>query len=158
MKSKQKVNPIQWYSEQVIGSNTLSKVVKRLLSDAKIDGYFTNHSLRRSCPTRLFQAGVEKKIIKEITGHHSDALNLYEVTSEQQKKNVSEVLASKPSTVSKANVVENEAKKVEENVTKLVNPTTSTVEQLGRVIDTVMSNKKDDQKVIIRLEIELCNK
>ena len=46
-----------------------------------------------------------KKMIKEITGHHSDALDLYEVTSDQQKKCISEVLATKSCTVSKAVLV-----------------------------------------------------
>ena len=51
--------PKQWYGREVVGSNKLKEVVKNLLMSAKIDGYFTNHSLRRSGSTRLFQTGVE---------------------------------------------------------------------------------------------------
>ena len=52
----------------------LPKTVKNLLKEANIEGYFTNHSCRSST-TKLFQAGVDKKLIKEITGHHSDAVD-----------------------------------------------------------------------------------
>ena len=65
LKSLQRTNAVQWYGEQVIGINSLKKVVKNMLGRANIDGYFTNHSLRRTSGTRLFQAGVDCKIIKE---------------------------------------------------------------------------------------------
>ena len=40
--------PNQWYGEQVVGSHTLSKVIKKLMDDADIQGYFTNCSARRT--------------------------------------------------------------------------------------------------------------
>ena len=64
-----------------------------MLKNAKLDGFFTNHSLRRSSTTRLFQAGVDKKIIKDFMGHRSDALDKYEVTSEEQRQNISKIIA-----------------------------------------------------------------
>ena len=100
-------------------------------------------------------------MIKEITGHRSDALDVYEVTSEQQKKRISEVLATKTCTVREDVMAENQNKcktKQEESVTKVVNPSASTIEHLGKVIDNVVSKKKDDQKVLIQLEIEISNK
>ena len=69
-----------------MGVNTLRKVVRKLLKSAELDGYFTNHSLRRSGTTRLFQAGVERKIVKEYTGHTSDAVDQYQITSADQRK------------------------------------------------------------------------
>ena len=48
--------------------NTLRKVVEKLLKSAELDGYFTNHSLRRSGTTRLFQVGVERKLSRNILG------------------------------------------------------------------------------------------
>ena len=47
---------------------------------AYIPGKFTNHSLRRTAATRLFSAGIEEKIVKEITGHSSDCVRLYQET------------------------------------------------------------------------------
>ena len=85
----EKVNPAQWFGEQPVGNDTLSKMVRKLLKNCNLDGYFTNHSLRRTSATHLFQAGVDKKIVKEITGHVSDALDKYQITSKAQKENVS---------------------------------------------------------------------
>ena len=53
---------------------------------------FSNHSLHRTSTTRLFQAGVDRKIIKEFTGHASDAVDKYQVTSEAQKQEMSKII------------------------------------------------------------------
>ena len=42
LQSLQKSTPTQWYGEQAIGQNTISKVVKNM-KDAGIEGFFTNH-------------------------------------------------------------------------------------------------------------------
>ena len=39
--------------------------------EADIDGCFTNHSLRASGASTLFQSEVPEKIIQQITGHRS---------------------------------------------------------------------------------------
>ena len=92
LRSLEKKNPAQWYGDQPVGRNTLTKVVGKLLKSANLDGYFTNHSLRRTSATRLFQVGVDTKIVKEITGHTSDAINRYQITSNEQKREVSDIL------------------------------------------------------------------
>ena len=94
LQSLQKTNPAQWYGEQAVGINSLKKVVKNLLGKANIDGYFTNHSLRCTGSTRLFQAGIDRKIVKEVTGHVSDAIDEYQITSDSQKETVSKVIAT----------------------------------------------------------------
>ena len=86
------INPAQWYGEQVFGKNSISKVVSNLLKSAKLDGYFTNHSLRRTGATRLFHSGVDRKLIKEFTGHTSDAIDKYETTSDTQRCQISKVV------------------------------------------------------------------
>ena len=80
----------------MVGQNTLSKVIKTMLHDARIDGYFTGHSLRRSGTSRLFQAGVDCKLIKEISGHKSDAVDCYAITSKEQRCGLSKIIAEKP--------------------------------------------------------------
>ena len=40
----------------------------------------------------MFQAGIDSKIVRKITGHASDALNKYQITSNKQKNVVSDVL------------------------------------------------------------------
>ena len=92
LQSLKKVKPFCWYSVMPVGINKIRGVVSSILHDAGLDGYFTNHSLRRTCATRLFQAGQSSKIIKEITGHVSDAVNKYQSTSDDQRMHVSSII------------------------------------------------------------------
>ena len=92
LRSLEKVNPAQWYGEQVLGRNSIVKVVGKLLKSANLNGYFTNHSLRRTGTTRLFHAGIDRKLVKEFTGHTSDAVDKYQITSEMQRREISEVV------------------------------------------------------------------
>ena len=60
----------------------------------------TNHSLRATGATALFNAGVAEKMIRDVTGHRSNAIQLYERPTEEQKKQVSKIMmnsGSKPS-------------------------------------------------------------
>ena len=100
LKSLTKPTPKQWYGREVIGTNTLSKVVKKMMEKAEIDGFFTNHSARCTGGTRLFQAGIDRKLVKEATGHTSDAVDKYQITSHEQRKAMSEILQNKPNDVS----------------------------------------------------------
>ena len=56
------------------------------MQDACIPGNYTNHSLRRTAATRLLQAKVEEKIVKEITRHKSDCVQMYQRTSDNLKR------------------------------------------------------------------------
>ena len=95
--SLERTNPAQWYSTQVVGLNTLKKTVGEMLKNTKLDGFFSNHSLRRTGISHLFQAGVPRKLIKKYSGHRSEALDRYQIPSEKQIQEISSVLAG-PST------------------------------------------------------------
>ena len=84
LESETQTTPKQWYASQVVGTNSIAMVVKELMKAANIDGFFTNHSLRRIGSTRLFRACVERKLVKEVTGHRSDAVDAYQITSDFQ--------------------------------------------------------------------------
>ena len=75
-----------WYGDQPYGQKKTSQVVKSIMENAKISGRYTNHSLRRTAATRLLQAKVEEKIVKEITGHKSDCVRMYQHTSDNLKR------------------------------------------------------------------------
>ena len=67
-------------------------MVKKLCEEVRIEGR-TNHSLRATGATRLFEANVPKKLIKEVTGHRSsDSLRVYEHTSISQQQVVSTLM------------------------------------------------------------------
>ena len=84
--------PFVWHTTTPLGINKVRTVVSSMLRDAGLDGFFTDHSLRRTCATRLFQAGTNVKLIKEITGHVSTAVEKYETTSDQQRMHLSNML------------------------------------------------------------------
>ena len=84
-----------WYSAVPIGKNTLQNMVTNMCSEANIQGAKTNHSLRATAATHMFQSGIPEKVIQERTGHRSlEGLRSYERLSEQQHKTASKLLSS----------------------------------------------------------------
>ena len=84
-----------WYSSVPVGHNTLAKTVGRICAAAGIEGFKTNHSLRVTTATRLFQAGVEEQLIMKRTGHRSvDGIRLYKRISSDQDQTISAILNS----------------------------------------------------------------
>ena len=66
-----------------------------MMNTAEIEGYFTNHSARQTESTWLSQAGVEKKLAKQMTGHRSDAVDKYQITSVDQRRQKPNILTSR---------------------------------------------------------------
>ena len=81
-----------WYTNRPIGKNTLGKYIQTMMAAAKIEGHFRNHSTRKSTCTRLFQEGVDPQLIKEQTGHKSEAVMRYKKSNLAMKKQVSDML------------------------------------------------------------------
>ena len=64
---------------------------------AGITGFRTNHSLRSTTATRLYQAGVDEQLIMETTGCRSlEGVRSYKRTSVSQKEKISDILNLKP--------------------------------------------------------------
>ena len=61
----------------------------------------TAHCLRVTCVSKLFNSGVEEKLIRERTGHRSNALFAYEKTSEKKVSHVSALLGAETKTENK---------------------------------------------------------
>ena len=87
----------------------------------------TAHCLRVTCASSLFNAGVDRKLIQDRSGHRSDALMKYEKASEKVQTKVSAILGPKleSSTVSATISVDSsresvsrKAEKVSQNVYK----------------------------------------
>ena len=60
-----------WYSCRPVGHNHISATVARLCRAAGITGFKTNHSLRATSTSRLYQSGVDEQLVMERTGHRS---------------------------------------------------------------------------------------
>lgn len=81
-----------WYSCQPLGVNQISGTVARLCKTAHLTGFRTNHSLRATAASRLFNKNFDEQLICETTGHRSTAVRAYKRTSDGQKKSISKVL------------------------------------------------------------------
>ena len=81
-----------WHDNVPIGRDKLKLFLEVMCHDAGIIEKKTNNSLRDTGATALFNAGVPEKLIRDVTGHCSHALQLYERPSMQQRQEVSKVL------------------------------------------------------------------
>ena len=81
-----------WYDCASIGRDKLAKFLEQMCLEAGISEKKTNHCLRATGTSALFNAGVPEKLIRDVTGHRSNALQLYERPTLQQKQNVSNIL------------------------------------------------------------------
>ena len=85
-----------WFSNKPLGHQTLAGTVARLCKQAGITGFKTNHSLRATAATQLYQSGVEEQLVMERTGHRSlDGVRHYKRTSDEQRETISDILNSK---------------------------------------------------------------
>ena len=76
-----------------MGRETLGTALKKIMKKPGFEGHFTNHSLRRSSPKRLYQSGVPEQVIVETPGHRSfNGLGEYKFTSSTLKREASEIL------------------------------------------------------------------
>ena len=85
-----------WYTNRPIGKNTLGGYIEDMMKRGGVEGNFKNHSMRKATCTRLFRKGVDPQLIKEQTGHKSEAVMLYKKSNLQQKKEVSDMLSVLP--------------------------------------------------------------
>ena len=82
-----------WYSRKPVGHNKITSTVKKLCAQVGVEGYKTNHSLRRTAATRLFQAGCDEQLIMDVTGHRStDGVREYKEVCLDQRKALSDII------------------------------------------------------------------
>ena len=81
-----------WYSSQPIGKNLLTKIVGQMAKKAGIARKITNHSLRASSASRMYNSNVDEQLICEVTGHRSNAVHSYKRTCDDQRKTISNIL------------------------------------------------------------------
>uniref|UniRef100_A0A1X7TLL5 ZMYM2-like/QRICH1 C-terminal domain-containing protein n=1 Tax=Amphimedon queenslandica TaxID=400682 RepID=A0A1X7TLL5_AMPQE len=84
-----------WFDCVPIGKNKLASMMKEMSTEAGFDKVKTNHSLRATGATAMFNAGLPEKIIQKNTGHRSlEALRKYERVSLEQEMETSRILTT----------------------------------------------------------------
>ena len=66
-----------------MGVNTLNAILPSMCKGAGFKPK-SSHSLRVTCASTLFNAGIEEKLIRDQTGHRSNALFKYDKVSEMR--------------------------------------------------------------------------
>ena len=80
-------------TKQRVGVNVLKSILPEICEKSGIGVHYTNHSLRATAITRMFNCGVPEKVIAENSGHRSTkALRCYERTSEELQQAVTKVI------------------------------------------------------------------
>jgi len=78
------------FGDQVVGEHTLGNIISTVM--AGIPGRYTNHSTRKTAPTRLYHGKIEEQIIQEQTRHRSLVVRKYKETSDEQLREKSSVI------------------------------------------------------------------
>ena len=144
----------------MIGVHTISKVVSKLMEQVEIEGYFMNHSLRRTGGTRLFRAGVERKLVKEVTGHRSDAVDAYQITGHDQRKQISNILQGSQNSGTNPQVAKVETEKIVSESESKSHVCQCGKDQLNEAnvtefVKELLKQTKDKGKTTIKIEIEI---
>ena len=74
-----------------VGINSLNKILPEMCDAADFKRK-TAHSLRVTCVSSLFNPGIKEKLIRERSGHRSNALLQYEKPTEENVSKVSKIL------------------------------------------------------------------
>ena len=110
--------------------------------------------------------------MKEITGHVSDVVDAYQITSKEQRQNILEILQAKPSTsvvgsVNDVNYCQNEKTegKKYEKIDRMLDKCPSkcdckaqeTPSNISEIIQNLVEASGKNGKVTIKVEIEVKN-
>lgn len=114
----------------------MNDYLKNLMASAGFVSNFTNHSLRATTATRLFESDCPDKLIAEQTGHSSNAIRRYKKANLKQKEHVSNLLAKMAGS---ASVAAQSVAKCDENAAK---PKDSSVDK-EQVHESVQSDPKN---------------
>ena len=83
-----------WFYQEPLSLTKLQGLLKKMCKDAKVEGNFTNLSLRATGATLLIDAGVPELVVQKRTGHKSlDALHTYERITPWQETRVAQILS-----------------------------------------------------------------
>ena len=94
LQPRKRYSPHSWYQDRPAGENRLRDTIKEICSKEGFPGFFSNHSLRSTAATRIYQCDIDEQLIQEITGHRSLAVRSYKRTSQSQKKFASNCIFS----------------------------------------------------------------
>ena len=151
LESLSKPRPSHCYGNQVVGQNIVAKFVKESMIEVGIEGFKVNHSLCQTGGTRLFQVGVDCKLVKEASEHKSDDVDAYQIKSADQRKMMSGIISNSPPSTVSVNPVESvepceNQEQNEEKAEKVALPKSCSCEGVINLSDIIKSIIKESSK------------
>jgi len=87
-------NPV-WYNRAPVGKNKIGEFLTTAAKNAGLPGNVTNHSVRKTCISRLMDAGVTVNYVAQLRGHKNlKSLDSYKKASDEHQRKMSFVLSS----------------------------------------------------------------
>ncbi|XP_048242472.1 uncharacterized protein KIAA1958-like [Haliotis rufescens] len=132
-----------WYADIPIGLHPLRGTIGRLCKVAGFSGFYSNHSLRATTATRLYDSGLDEQLIAERTGHKSVAIRSYKRTSAEMEARVDNIIqrkSSKPASPTVSTVIRSTS----------TASTASTLTSTKETNDDTASRNERDLKLVLR--------
>ena len=85
-----------WYCQAPVGKNTLSHMMAKISTSAKLSATYSNHGVRATCITMLDDSGIEGRHIMRVSGHKNEAsIRSYACQlNDQKKRQISDTIAN----------------------------------------------------------------
>ena len=109
---------------------------------------------------------MDRKLVKEVTGHRSDAIDCYQITSDEQRQKLSEIIAcsntenvpNKEETLTKATEISKESDLPNKNAcTCTCSKHSPKMNNIAEIISEVVERNLKTGKFIIKVKIEINN-
>ena len=82
-------NPI-WYNRAPLGKNKIGEFLTKAAKNAGLPGNVTNHSVRKTCISRLMDAEVPVNYVAQLSGHKNlKSLDSYKTASDEHQRKMS---------------------------------------------------------------------
>ena len=83
-----------WYMRAPLGKNEIGKLMKTAAQSAGLQGNFTNHTVRKTCISRLMDAEVPVNYVVQLSGHRNlKSLDSYLAASADHRRKMSLILS-----------------------------------------------------------------
>ena len=107
VKHQRKATDAVWYKKSPLGKNKIGKLLTKAAQNAGFPGSVTNHSVRKTCISRLLDSDVPENYVAQLSGHRNlKSLDSYKSASFQHQRRMSLAL-SRSTTTSELQAVGN---------------------------------------------------
>ena len=94
VKHRRKPDDEVWYMRSPLGKNEIGKFLSTAAKNAGLQGRVTNHSVRKTCISRLLDADVSENFVAQLSGHRSlKSLDAYKSASYDHQRRMSLALS-----------------------------------------------------------------